>query len=412
MKKILMVCSVFVGLVLSFACKGATTPAVKKFPTIESFTVNPTTIHRGDSATLSWSVKDATSVTIDQGVGTVSATTGTKQVNPLDTITYILTATNADGNKTASCTLTVELVLPVITSFTVNPITVIRGNSSTLSWNVSGATTVTIDQGVGTVSATGSSQVSPTATTTYTLTATNNDGNRTASCTLTVEKLLPTINYFLSNPTSIQLGNSSALTWAVQNADTITIDQGVGTVSATGNRQVSPQATTTYTLTATNIDGQTTATCQVEILRAAILTISQVPANPIYSYNSYTNITTSTFSVILTESNNVGGTITDLLIGTFLDDVILSAQDFGSGSFNPLNTLTFPNCVVVATGRPNLVVILALGIDLNGYEIEVGAYAAIVWSTSADAATLELQLINKGDPRFDRVVRETKRHKR
>jgi predicted secreted Zn-dependent protease len=311
--------------------------------------------------------------------------------------------------------VTIELVLPIVNSFTVSPTTITRGGSGTLSWNVSGATSVTIDQGVGTVSATSGTQtVNPTATTVYTLTATNNDGNKTATCTLTVDKLYPTINYFLSNPTAIQLGNSSALTWSVQNADTVVIDQGVGSVAATGSRQVSPTATTTYTLTATNIDGQRTASCQVEILRAAILTISTVPPNSTWIYSGIYNTSTSTFSVVLTESNNIGGTITDLLIGTFLNGVLLSAQDFGSGNFFPLGTLTFPNCVVVATGMPNQFIILAEGVDLSGYPIEVAYVGTIAWSTATSATTLELRAIDstRGDPSVDGAIRQLKRSKR
>jgi hypothetical protein len=45
---------------------------------------------------------------------------------------------------------------------------------------------VSIDQGIGSVSASGSQTVSPTSTTTYTLTATNAGGTVTASCTVTI----------------------------------------------------------------------------------------------------------------------------------------------------------------------------------------------------------------------------------
>ena len=76
--------------------------------------------------------------------------------------------------------------LPVISSFTASPFSVTSGQSSTLSWAVLGATALTIDQGVGDVSGTTSSLVSPSATTTYTLTATNIHGAVTQSLTVTV----------------------------------------------------------------------------------------------------------------------------------------------------------------------------------------------------------------------------------
>ena len=65
------------------------------------------------------------------------------------------------------------------------------GGASTpaaLTWSTLNATTVSIDQGIGTVASSGSLNVLPTATTTYTLTATNAEvpATTTATATLTV----------------------------------------------------------------------------------------------------------------------------------------------------------------------------------------------------------------------------------
>lgn len=77
----------------------------KILPTITSFTANPTSITLGESSTLSWSTTNATAISINQGVGNVSAT-GTVEVSPgLGTTTFTLTATNSDGSKTRSCTV-------------------------------------------------------------------------------------------------------------------------------------------------------------------------------------------------------------------------------------------------------------------------------------------------------------------
>ena len=64
-------------------------PAPPK-PSVQ-FTAEPSTIERGQSATLRWSVSDATDVTIAPAVGTVSAR-GDRQVSPTDTTTYTLSA--------------------------------------------------------------------------------------------------------------------------------------------------------------------------------------------------------------------------------------------------------------------------------------------------------------------------------
>jgi len=75
---------------------------------------------------------------------------------------------------------------PIINSFTASPTSINEGQRTTLSWNVSGATKITIQPEIGTAGPTGSLQLSPTADITYTLTATNESGSATGSVTVTV----------------------------------------------------------------------------------------------------------------------------------------------------------------------------------------------------------------------------------
>src|SRR5712672_229352 len=61
---------------------------------------------------------------------------------------------------------------PVISSFTATPVSIPTGRSAILSWAVTDATSLSIDQGVGIVTGRTSVSVSPTVDTTYTLSAT------------------------------------------------------------------------------------------------------------------------------------------------------------------------------------------------------------------------------------------------
>ena len=74
---------------------------------------------------------------------------------------------------------------PTITSFTANPTTISAGQMVTLSWSVSGQIYNIITPQVGPVRGT-SVIVVPSATTTYTLDATNQFGRTSASVTVTV----------------------------------------------------------------------------------------------------------------------------------------------------------------------------------------------------------------------------------
>ena len=89
--------------------------------------------------------------------------------------------------------------------------------------------------------------------------------------TVTVTKPAPEIVTFAAEPQTVTAGEPVTLTWEVDNADTVSIDQGVGNVSLTGSATVQPAETTAYTLTAKNAGGTVTA--------AATVTVSAV--NPI-----------------------------------------------------------------------------------------------------------------------------------
>src|SRR5580700_3358753 len=80
-------------------------------PTITEFVAEPSSIERGQSSTLRWSVTDATNTSIDNGIGSVQAT-GTRRVFPSDSTTYTLTATGPGGTKTATATVSVTAPPP------------------------------------------------------------------------------------------------------------------------------------------------------------------------------------------------------------------------------------------------------------------------------------------------------------
>ncbi len=72
-----------------------------------AFDVEPSMINEGDYANLSWVVLSASSVTIDNGIGSV-ALTGHRMIQPTQTTTYILTASNATITKNATVAITVR----------------------------------------------------------------------------------------------------------------------------------------------------------------------------------------------------------------------------------------------------------------------------------------------------------------
>lgn len=76
-------------------------------PMIKQFEVNPETIRLGDSAKLSWLVKDSTKMMIDSGVGPINESVGFYVISPTKTTHYTLTASSGKKRRTRSVTVKV-----------------------------------------------------------------------------------------------------------------------------------------------------------------------------------------------------------------------------------------------------------------------------------------------------------------
>ena len=72
-----------------------------------SFTANPTSIIPPEYSTLSWSCEYTDSCSIDQGIGSVNNISGTKDVRPPETTTYILSCSGLDGSRSYPATVNV-----------------------------------------------------------------------------------------------------------------------------------------------------------------------------------------------------------------------------------------------------------------------------------------------------------------
>jgi OOP family OmpA-OmpF porin len=100
MKHVVVFCLLLVG-------------CAKPAPTI-SLSANPASVEHGQCATLTWSSTNASTVSIDQGVGQVDPS-GSKEVCPLSSTQFTITAAGEHGSKEASTTVEVtELAAAVV----------------------------------------------------------------------------------------------------------------------------------------------------------------------------------------------------------------------------------------------------------------------------------------------------------
>jgi hypothetical protein len=229
-------------------------------PQIIRFEASPLTIAPGQQSTLSWTTSGAATAAIS-GVGAVTLN-GSTTVSPAQTTTYTLSATSSDGKTvTAPVTVTVSTgSIPQIVVFVVTPSTIDPGSSAKLCWQVTGATSIAIQPGIGSnLNANDCATVSPSATTTYTLTATNATGQIQANATLNVGAVR--ITSFTAVPvTSTAAGNPVVLSWTTQNASSVVLigsEIGAQTLPVNGSLTIAPITNSTYTLTAYGPGGQT-----------------------------------------------------------------------------------------------------------------------------------------------------------
>lgn len=84
-----------------------------------------------------------------------------------------------------------------------------------------------------------------------------------------------TINYFTASPSQILYKEVSTLSWSVSNAVKVVIDCGIGEVSATGMREVSPAETTIYMLTAYGETETKSKSAKLEVTPRAIVILDR-----------------------------------------------------------------------------------------------------------------------------------------
>lgn len=235
---------------------------VDQAPMLNSFTsstyavtTNPTLSPA--TTTLSWSSKYAASLSITPTLpGNPTITPGTNSVtfaSPTATTTYTLTGTTGAQVRTTNLTVYVDQP-PTITTFNLTDSTVVAGAPITFNWASVGASSLSIDNGIGAVAPTGAGSLTinaPAAATTYTLSATNPFGTVTAQTTVTIG-LPPTIDSYTIADNAILPGGIVQLDWLTSLADTVSISPRPGGVALDGQFCENPTANTTYTLTATN----------------------------------------------------------------------------------------------------------------------------------------------------------------
>lgn len=198
-------------------------------PTITAFTANPNPVTAGGKSWLSWTTTGTTTCSINpDGVKNTSVFTWqTPALTTVGTKNYTLDCINsASKHVTKKLALTVKApaTAPTKPVLTASKTSISPGQSSTLSWTSTGATSCTLNPGsLTTTGPTGSRVVSPTSTTSYTVTCKNSAGSTASDAVkITVSSApeppaAPVIVSFTADPARIEEGQQSTLSWSTSN---------------------------------------------------------------------------------------------------------------------------------------------------------------------------------------------------
>ena len=362
------------------------------------------TLTEGGSETLTATV--APSNATNTGVSWSSSNTGVATVNggqvtAVKAGTATITVTTADGNKTATCSVTVEAKKVAVTGVKIDPETLelIEGETGTLkatvepadatdkkvNWTTSSAEVATVADGVVTAVAPG----------TATIIATTADGGKTVTCAVTVNPKPVPVEGVSVEVEAIEVaeGENASIVVKITPEDAsvkdvtfASSDEAVATVDEEGN--ITAVAPGTATITVTTADGGKTATCEVTVTPKVVPVegiaftkdqVSVVEGEKVLLYVSFTP-KNATDKRVTWSSSDTGvatidskGNVTGVKPGTAT--ITVKTTDGGKTA----------TCVVTVTKKPTPV--SGVTINRTSLTLTVGGGAILVATVSPEDAT-------------------------
>ncbi len=261
-------------------------------PPVITFTPASVSVPSNQQVTLNWNVESnaraacvgtegMNSVT-GQAWSEVRASAGSFVITPLASVNFGLSCTNTAGQTVSNVPVAVFQ-----STFTASTLSLLQGSSSVLTWNganpiascslLSHASPYSGSALVQSVALSGSRTVTPSVTTRYTFRCSNmNDIQRIIEV---IPYPLFTTTNFRANPSTLNPGQCSTLTWNIPNADSCTgTSPASGVADSFGHSwraslptntifDVCPRTTTAYVLACTGPGGTRTASRIITVVR-------------------------------------------------------------------------------------------------------------------------------------------------
>jgi hypothetical protein len=251
------------------------TPTDPPPPTL-SFSAADSSVTSAGSTILSWTAIDADSCSASGGWSGIKSTSGNESVGPLSgDATFTLSCTGPSGSASAAVSVSVTPIpepdpepVPTVT-FTSSSSSVDSGQSATLSWSTSNASSCQAADGwSGGRPLSGSESTGAiTSSTTFSLTCAGPGGSVSRSETVAVNAApAPTVTFNAAD-SLIDSGASTLLTWSASNTSGCTASGGwTGNRASSGSESIGPlTARSTFSLSCTGSGGTAIAMVSVSV---------------------------------------------------------------------------------------------------------------------------------------------------
>ena len=237
----------------------------------------------------------------------------------------------------------------------INPSSIIQGQNATISWSTYNSTSRSIS-GIGNVSSSGSQTISPSSTSTYTLSG-NYYSYTSANTSKTITVYQPPSITFTVDNSQINAGGNTILRWNVSGSvSTVTISPAIGSTNISSTAVITPTSTTTYTLFASGPGGTGSAIVTVTVSDPPTVTING-PISVNYGDN-----------IIISHQMTKATTTYQLQISEIdLDDNVTTASispvNLGPG---PSANSTYTHVVAYHTRGPRAITYTLYGVGQSG----------------------------------------------
>ena len=258
------------------AIEGISLPETLELAEGKTYTLLPTiTPDNATGTTITWESSDQDIATVNKNGRVTAIKAGTTTI----------TATTANGEKTATCKVTVTDITPTtidVTGVTLDKTTISleEGSETTLTATVAPADatnkTVTWKSSDTSVATVDNGKITAVNAGTATITVTTEDGSKTATCNVTVTPAIINVTGVTLDKTTVSLeeGNTTTLTATVAPTNAtnkaVTWKSSDTSIATVDNGKITAVNAGTATITVTTEDGGKTATCKVTVTSAII----------------------------------------------------------------------------------------------------------------------------------------------